>query len=173
MAAHLEQRTDETTDDWQTPAWLVELVRCFGDGIALDPCTTPQNPTGAKNWAGPDRDGLAWHWAFVAQGGLVYVNPPYGNALKPWSAKAISEGRLGANILFLCPARTETQWFGSLWDNAQAVALFRKRIRFVHPVTGASDSPKFPSALFLFTSVPRAVSVFRQHFAATARTVIL
>jgi hypothetical protein len=138
---------------WMTPESFLDLVRAVGP-IALDPCTTPENPTGAAHFCcqvvvqddngrpviAPYSDGLQRRWSDFR--GLVYCNPPYGRALGAWAAKCSEEARLGAEIILLVPARPDTKWFQHLW-NADALLFWRGRLKF----KGATAGAPFPSAV--------------------------
>lgn len=163
---HLEHRTADTFDGWLTPEWVLELVRKVGP-IGLDPCTEMSNPVDAQYfWAA---GGTEQPWNTFGKG-LVYVNPPYGRALSEWSKKIIEEAQHGREIIVLVPARTETNWYGDLFDNAAAVAFFRKRIKFWHPSQPDKNSPKFPNAMFYFGE---NADLFADVFNGAARVVIL
>jgi hypothetical protein len=150
--------------DWQTPDNLLVLVRVFNEGpILLDPCTVRENPTQATFVCTPENDGLkaAWHLLCAARPGLVYVNPPYGRALREWTRKCSDEAIKGAEIVLLVPARPDTNWFqdAASFAGGEPVVLFWKgRLKF----KGAKDAAPFPSALFYWG--PRA-DRFREVFA--------
>lgn len=79
--------------DWQTPKELyAELDKEFG--FDFDPC--PVNPS---------FDGLSIGW-----GKVNFVNPPY-KGIKDWVKKGFEEWQKGKTIVFLIPARTDTQYF--------------------------------------------------------------
>lgn len=166
--------------DWQTPESFLELVRKVGP-IALDPCTTQENPTDATVWiypghsslvppgallADPAADGLSSSWLEMVSdtefGGLVYVNPPYGRELPKWIDKCVAEASYGAEIVALVPARTDTKW-GQLALTSADEVLFRKgRIRFVDAATGvAGDAAAFPSMVLYWG---KRASAFREVF---------
>lgn len=127
------------SDEWRTPDGVLERVRRIGP-IGLDPCTSGENPTGAKSWLTERDDGLTTGWAGL---GLVYVNPPYSTAAA-WAVKVASEAERGVEIVSLVAARPDSRWFDRLvWDTAQAVCFWKGRLRFV----GAPSSAPFPSAL--------------------------
>lgn len=145
--------------DWCTPACVLDRVRAVAP-IALDPCTTRDNPTGAAAICvehGPmpgdeqigctiDVDGLAAAWVKLADGGLIYVNPPYGLAIGDWTERCADAGCDEAEVIALLPARTDTRWWAAACVppvSAQAVCFWRGRLRFV----GASASAPFPSCL--------------------------
>lgn len=147
--------------DWQTPQWFLDLVRAVDD-IALDPCTSPNNPTGAKRFLTQDSTqcGLEASWLDMADGGLVFVNPPYGRSMsgsipepaknRGWAAKMA----LASHGLYLVPARTETFWFRRLhnwcdWRLDWSSRFHGSRIAFIDPAKGrpAGNVP-FPSTVF-------------------------
>lgn len=125
---------------WQTPDWLMARIReALGGTIELDPCTTPENPTGAERFYTPDDDGILQPWDFAR---TIYVNPPYGRTIFHWVKKAVAAGMFGAQVILLVPARTDAAWWHYIAPKA-SILLFKGRIRF----KGAGGSPKFPSAL--------------------------
>ncbi len=131
-------------DDWCTPQEVLERVRCIAP-IGLDPCTTAENPTGARSCFAPDhhgpacRDGLVPGWGDY---GLVFVNPPYSQAAA-WARKVVAEAAQGVEVVSLVAARPDSRWFFELvWNSAQAVCFWKGRLTFV----GASTGAPFPSA---------------------------
>ena len=174
-SSHFEQRTAETIDTWYTPEWVLDLVRQGFGGITLDPATDASNPTRALLALTEADNGLVYDWAELLPhefGDVVWINPPYGRALMRWARKVVSEAPALFNhhMFVLAPSRTETEWFGTLFDSAQAVAFFRDRIRFWHPSKTGKDSPAFPNALFYLGPSPY---VFERTFAEAARVVKL
>ena len=172
MTQHFEQRTEESFDGWLTPEWVLDLVREFGP-IGLDPCSEECNPAKAASFF--SIGGLVHSWdEFPVPGSAtsVYVNPPYGRALGKWAGKVVAENLLspGRNMFVLSPARTETDWFGHLFDTANAVAFFRKRIKFHHPSQPGKQSPKFPNVMFYFGGDTHR---FKHVFDEAARVVLL
>ena len=125
--------------DWQTPPEFLELVRRVGP-IALDPCTTDENPCGATNaFFTAEYTGLVPDWRAIADGGLIYCNPPYSD-MDAWAAKIADEGMRGCEIISLTPARTDTRWFRRMCT-ADQMCFWRGRIKFV----GAKAAAPFPS----------------------------
>lgn len=119
--------------DWRTPGWLLDIARMASDDgqIALDPCTTADNPTKAKRFFTPAEDGLAQDWT---TDGVLWCNPPYGRELKHWAEKWIEAD--ADTKFFLCPARVDQPWF---WDLSKAGFMYflRKRVKFAGANTGA------------------------------------
>ena len=122
----------DTTKEWQTPYDLFDkLHREFRFNV--DPCCRPTDHSATeileKKRTGriivPEDesrrrgvrigvDGLRSPWV-DARGnpGRVYMNPPYGLALREWTDRAVAEVENG-NALFvvaLVPSKTDTQWW--------------------------------------------------------------
>ena len=109
-----------------TPAYILEPVREALGGIDLDPCSLAHNPTRATRWCYlPDRDGLAEEWR-----GSVWVNPPYGNARKPFVVRALAAGQAGARVALLIAADTETALVQSVLTGCDAVLFVAGRVDF-------------------------------------------
>lgn len=111
------------TNDWLTPP---KLIRALGSFVT-DPCAHPkQFYRTAAIMIAPPADGLKESWQ-----GRVWLNPPYGVALKSW-IKRLSEHGDG---IALVPARTEVEsWFWPfVWEAATAVLFLRGRIYFHRP----------------------------------------
>ncbi len=91
--------------DWMTPPDLIEALLKFEGrkSFDLDPCCSRRNVPAKKHFLEQDTDGLSLPW-----GGLVFMNPPYGNDLKFWMEKAFKESNKGSRVWALIPARTET-----------------------------------------------------------------
>jgi hypothetical protein len=128
------------SEHWNTPDNVLELVRRVA-AIGLDPCSNSTSRVkAAVEWQlERDGDSLQKEWR---SHGLVFVNPPYGRALKPWATKMHYEGSFGASIIGLVPARTDTAWFEYLWS-ANALCFWYGRLKF----SGAENSAPFPSCL--------------------------
>lgn len=127
------------TDKHNTPAWLVEKVREFLDGIELDPCTSPDNPCKAMRFFTEQDDGLAMVW----QARTVYMNPPYGREIGDWTESLVNSYERGHidEAIALLPARTDTQWWQGI--AAYPVCFIKGRLRF----NDVTQSAPFPSAL--------------------------
>lgn len=159
-ARHYRSRViDERTsgrDDHPTPAWLVKRIAAFSSShrIDLDPAGARRKDAPTNRWSRRvyrlDRgdDGLRLSWRRF---GLVFVNPPYGTAVRIWAQKCVAEffqapGRSTDECFMLVAARVDARWYKFLWRHANAVLKFDKRIQFVGEAHGA----KFPNALFYF-----------------------
>lgn len=111
-----------------TPEYVLEPVRKdLGGSIYLDPCTFPDNPTGAVRFLTVDEDGLdprrRW-W------GSVYCNPPYGKAREPWVARCIQHAERYERVILLMPAATDTRIFQQAASTSTAVVFLKGRVKF-------------------------------------------
>lgn len=116
-----------------TPTYVLDPVReDLGGGgyIGLDPCTTPDNPTGALDFFTVAEDGLSRDWDGVGWYPTVFCNPPYGKAREPWVEKCISAASLDSPIILLIPAATDTRIFQRAASGADAVVFVRGRVKF-------------------------------------------
>jgi len=95
------------TPEWSTPtAFYDKLVAEFGP-FTLDPCATKDNAK-AQLYFTKEIDGLRQPWAPHR----VFLNPPYGRGIiGRWMGKAVCESNIGAFIVCLVPARTDTAWW--------------------------------------------------------------
>lgn len=120
--------------DWNTPDSILCPLRDFSQAafgiarIALDPCSNGQSIVDASSSFDVASDGLAQSWRC---NGLVYVNPPYGRAIKAWMQKAAQEAAKGAEIASLVPARVDTRWFQEAAQSAQCILFIRGRVRLI------------------------------------------
>lgn len=135
--------------DWMTPEEVLAPIKKFGsgfcNGIELDPCTSPENPVGAKVFY--CLNALTQDWQREAQSGLIFANPPYGRQLGDWTAKFRLEGQMrGAELITLTPSRTDTNWWHRDMITANAICFWKGRIKFVGR-DGPMDAAPFPCAL--------------------------
>jgi hypothetical protein len=116
-------RTQNTTDDWITPLWLLEQLGPFD----LDPCASDFQPwvTAATMFKPSETDGLFADWH-----GFVWMNPPYGAPCGAWLNRLAMHDQ-GIALVF---ARTETKmFFESVWGHARSMIFVRGRITFNYP----------------------------------------
>ena len=112
-------------------------------GIDTDPCSNERSIVGAATEYTVHDNGLAQRWY-----GRVYVNPPYGRQIVWWMLKALLEMRAGraSEVIFLVPARVDTQWWAACAMQARSICIPRGRRVFV----GADASAPFPVAFIYF-----------------------
>jgi len=134
-------------DTWTTPrSTYDELDREFR--FTLDAAALQGSTLVPENWYGPDhpepsrRDALLTNWTADSNGGAVWLNPPYGRAIKSFMAKANEESQGGVRVVCLVPARTDTQWW---WDSVihHEVRFIKGRLKFGNQ----KNSAPFPSAI--------------------------
>ena len=120
-------------DDWHpnqtalTPPYVLDVVRAaLGGRIDLDPCTEPDNPTGARAFYCPPQDGAALPWNASA----IYVNPPYGKARERWVKRCMQSAAEGRQVVLLIPAHTDTRIFQAAAASATSVVFIRGRVKF-------------------------------------------
>jgi len=104
------------TNDWYTPAYIIEKARHVLGGIDLDPasCAEANTVVGATRFFTEEDDGLAHHWA-----GRVWLNPPYGRVAGRFVAHLTEERKLGmisAAIVLVNAHSSDARWFWPLWD---------------------------------------------------------
>lgn len=135
------------SDSWTTPRDTFDaLDREFR--FTLDAAALQTSTLVPDNWYGPDhpestrRDALTRSWREDCNGGAVWLNPPYGRAIKAFMAKANEEAQGGVRVVALVPSRTDTQWW---WDSAihHEVRFIKGRLKF----GGQTNSAPFPSAI--------------------------
>ena len=133
------------TDLWSTPQDLFdELDAEFG--FTLDVCATVENAKCAAFFTAA-QDGLAQEWT-----GVCWMNPPYGDEIGRWVAKAYESGRAGATVVCLVPLRLDTRW---AWNYCRfgELRLLQGRLKF----GGGETSAPFPSAVVVFPRQPKGV----------------
>lgn len=117
------------TVEYETPRDLFDKLWKEAGGFDLDPCCRPEHYTAGRVLENGgsiyvpvvedysallarrqriQRDGLAHPWH-----GKVWMNPPYGNALRLWVPKAVSEVECdnAKEVWALLPSKTEVRWW--------------------------------------------------------------
>jgi hypothetical protein len=129
-----------------TPGYVLEPLRALLGGIGLDPCTEPDNPTGARRFYHLPMDGCVLPWEEES----VFANPPYGEARNRWVARCIQEG-LVRRVVLLIPSHTETQTFQRALAACTSVFLVQARLRYgVLRENGRQEAASHGSAIFGF-----------------------
>lgn len=133
--------------DWQTPPELMKTLY-VAFRFDLDPCSPTADrrraPVKAKIYFTAEDDGLALPWL-----GVVFMNPPYGRALRYWIEKARDEVAMGhaETVIALIPARTDTTWWHDYIAGQADVVFLRGRLSFGKE----GQSAPFPSALVIWS----------------------
>lgn len=124
----LRYRDDTHPNQTQfTPSYVLEPVRAaLGGIIGLDPCTTPENPVGARRWYAPPTDGAAEPWDEAT----IFVNPPYSKARERWVKRCVQAGGEGRGVILLMPAATDTRIFQAALESAGQAVFIKGRVKF-------------------------------------------
>ena len=114
-----------------------------------DTFLTPPHVLDAVCELGPPQDGLTAQWSkYQTQGGITFVNPPYGRELSAWADKMASE--TANTIVCLVPARVETRWWHTSSRHMVAWCAIAGRLKFYDEHGNETPhSAPFPSALCL------------------------
>lgn len=138
---------------WETPADLFDAVERGAGPFDLDPCAPERQGTvrAARRYTAAE-DGLSREWH-----GRVFMNPPYGRALRLWLAKAASEAGAGAEVIGLIPLRSETEWWHTFVVGRADVLVLRGRLFFGDGAWGAP----FGSALVVWGGKPETLAGLR------------
>ncbi len=114
--------------DWATPFQIFEhLNREFS--FVLDVCATA-NTCKTQRYIDKAEDALSRNWEAIAIGQACWMNPPYGRSIGDWIEKAHREAKLGATVIALLPARTDTSWFHDYCLKASEIRFLRGRLCF-------------------------------------------
>lgn len=154
-------QTVASRDDWWTPDETRETIRNRWN-ITLDAAATNDSCI-VPNYFGPDhpdpvrRDATVLNWSEYADGGHVYINPPYSTALlRKFLAKAVETSRRGTPVTALLPAATSTHWWATqVMGPAAHVEFITGRLRFGGPHAAGGPAP-FASALVTWPGLQTA-----------------
>lgn len=147
MSQAMQLMTSQSTDEWYTPGWVIELARAVLGGIDLDPASnaTAQRTVQAARYFTAAEDGYSRPWA-----GRVWLNPPFSEAPR-WArrlAAAVADGDVSAACMLVNSAPGYT-WYEELVDHWPALQ-FRKRLAFVRPDGTAAGLAKKSQTVFYF-----------------------
>ena len=131
------------TAEWTTPqTFYDQLNQEFS--FTLDPCCTDETAK-CKTYYTEADDGLSQSWA----GHSVFMNPPYGRAIKDWIRKAYEESRKPNTVVVaLIPSRTDTRYWHDYCMEASEIRFIKGRLKFGE----SNNSAPFPSAIVVFGS---------------------
>lgn len=137
--------------EWETPQELFdELNKEFH--FTLDPCASDQNAK-CHIYYTKEEDGLKQNWVKIVNKKLcftrVFMNPPYGREIGKWVKKAYLESLLvGATVVCLLPARTDTKWFHDYCLRGE-IRFLKGRLYFKNQ-NGKTGRAPFPSMIVIF-----------------------
>jgi len=126
--------------EWETPQALFDKLNNFFH-FTLDVAATKKNAKCQKFFT-PEDNGLLQNW----HRDICWMNPPYGREIAKWIKKAYDESKLGATVVMLLPARTDTAYFHDFIYHKAEIYFLRGRLKF----EGAKNSAPFPSMIAIF-----------------------
>lgn len=133
--------------DWETPQELFDRYNMLFPFV-IDLAASDHNALTPIYYT-EEINALKQNWHDI--GGWCWLNPPYGRGLKEWVRKAAEEVKLGAKIVMLIPARTDTSyWHDYIFGNQDCMVDFlRGRLKF----SGSKNSAPFPSAVVIWEAI--------------------
>lgn len=137
---NLSVHYSSVSNEWTTPQELFDYLNDIY-GFTLDPCSDGINAKCSKYFTEND-DGLSQDWSNE----IVFMNPPYGRAIKDWIKKAYEESQKGATVIALIPSRTDTKYWHDYCMKANKITLIKGRVKF----GDGKNSALFPSAIVEF-----------------------
>ena len=135
-------------DDWRTPQALFDKLH---EQFKFDADVDFSDPL-IPGWK-PGRCALQKTWPRAS---AYYCNPPYGRDIGLWLHRGLEASKKGAVVVFLLPARTDTQWFHEYAPKGE-VWFFRGRLKFAFPGGETEAGAPFPSMLLIFGKRKRCV----------------
>ena len=135
------------TDQWATPQNFFDKLNTQYN-FELDVCADKTNHKVEKYYDEQD-NGLIQPWAPYR----CWMNPPYGRVIGQWMKKAYDESQLGALVVCLVPARTDTKWWHD-YAMRGGVEFIRGRLKF----GDSKNSAPFPSAVIVFKPFSNPIS---------------
>lgn len=132
--------------EWETPP---ELFRDLDAEFhfTLDAASTDENALCDRHLTKADD---ALHTAWDAEGGAIYVNPPYGRCVARWVEKAYRESQRGQTVVMLIPARTDTKWFHDWVYHKAEIRFLRGRLHYGINGVRAVNNAAFPSMIVIY-----------------------
>ena len=145
-------------DEWYTPAVYIEAAREVMGSIDLDPASNDfaNETVKASVYYDEARNGLEQEWW-----GNIWLNPPYSSALIQQFAEKLADSLFKQAIVLVNNA-TETAWFRTLIENADAVVFPTGRIKY-RKRDGEKGTPLQGQAFIYFGDAPgRFLKVFSE-----------
>jgi site-specific DNA-methyltransferase (adenine-specific) len=142
----LASKFSSEIQEWSTPPSLFDpLDQEFS--FTLDAAAATENAKVSAFFT-RQQNGLAMDFGRAT----VWINPPFGDRTFPlasWVRKARDAAALGATVVILLPARTNTNWFHDICLRFAEIRFVRGRPRF-----NGSDHG-LPQPLFISVFRPR------------------
>jgi DNA polymerase I-like protein with 3'-5' exonuclease and polymerase domains len=144
----LENQLSHETNEWFTPAHIIDAARAVLGSIDLDPasCTAANQTVGATKFYDQETDGLAQQWR-----GRVWMNPPYGHWAGKFAAKLLAEyqvGNITAAIALLGAPTVSNKWFKPLHDFP--ICFPTRRIQFTGADGKQGENNNSRGSIFIY-----------------------
>lgn len=146
-------------NEWYTPAVYIEAARQVMGSIDLDPASNDyaNQTVRASTYYTEETNGLDKEWF-----GNIWMNPPYSTALIKDFAEKLSNSNFEQAIVLVNNA-TDTAWFKSLIQKADAFVFTTGRIRF-EKRDGSKGAPLQGQAFIYFGGSPEVfLEVFKEY----------
>lgn len=141
-AKHYSSRTDARM---RTPRSLFQQLDDEFH-FTLDAASSDANALCDRHFTEAD-ESLWQPWAPA----IVWCNPPYGRGLERWVRKAWEESCVGATVVLLVPATSDTGWFHDYALRYGEVRFIRGRVDYLRDDNpAASGRAFFPSCVVVF-----------------------
>lgn len=145
-------------DEWYTPEQYIESARRVMGSIDLDPASNDfaNETVKATTYFDEGMNGLEQEWF-----GNIWLNPPYSSALIQQFAEKLADSVFDQAVVLVNNA-TETAWFRTLIENADAVVFPTGRIKY-RKRDGEKGTPLQGQAFIYFGDAPgRFLKVFSE-----------
>lgn len=160
------------TNEWYTPAHILELARLVLGTIDLDPasCAEANQTVQASAYYDQELNGLAQPWE-----GRIWLNPPYGKTAGRsnqdiWAENLIAEYEGGntTEAILLVKAALGYNWFERLWYG-YPTCFVRERLYFTAEDGSGDGQAKAATAIIYFG---RDVTRFKSVFQTIGRVIL-
>lgn len=119
------EQSENRTDEWYTPKWIIDSLVESGVKFDLDPCSPLDKPfrIAYRSYTKED-DGLAKEWE-----GNVWLNPPYSRKLVVKFVEKLAKH--GKGIAFLFNRMDSLLWHDVIFPTADAMLIMKGRVKFI------------------------------------------
>jgi phage N-6-adenine-methyltransferase len=141
-------------DEWETP-WPLFKVLMDEFKIDCDAAATYDNTCMRSGYIGKEHNqgkGALGPHPWTHFGSRFFLNPPHSQ-IDIFIRRAYVESQLGAVVVCLIPARTETRWWHDCVMKADEIRFIRGRIRFRLQGKPAKNTSTFPSCVVVFPMI--------------------
>lgn len=144
-----------SSNEWYSPAWIVEPARTVLGGFDLDPasCAEANETIRAARYFTANDDGMGQPWR-----GKVWLNPPYSDRdLIRWVTKLVEAFDSGTvpEAVMLLPAYVETRMGQAALGRCNAVCFPARRVQFNRPGLPATNPPAGSMVVYFGARVDR------------------